>query len=509
MSIIGRMRMIGSKFISIKRKLLLTYLVIIISMGLVNVFLFINSSLIKDQYNDITNTIFVLNTLSKHMKETNKSLERYIFTHKRETIDEMYNNQWIFMKTLKEIDDESLDDVSQLYVENIYNLVNETYINFAEKTIWAVRGIEEEKTTEFFAEASKIGDYVDRYIKMLMDKQLSQSDILYKKNTVHTNNILRINVVLVILNIIFGGIIAYSFSKRTVETVYKLHKNAEKIYEGNLDIEEIHLDTKDEFDMLAESLNKLNRNTKSLINKIKKGAELEVRLHKEESEKLKIEALLKEAELLALQSQINPHFLFNTLNIISKTALIEEADKTCTLIESVSDIFRYNLKGINDIVTVRDEIGVINEYLFIQKTRFRDRVEFVIDVDDEIMDMKIPHLTLQPIVENAFIHGIEGYEAGGEIKIIGKTEKDEGFLTIEDNGPGISKERVLEIFNEERVQSDNAVKGHTTGIGLKNVKRRLELFFNSKEVFNIDNINGRGTIITIKFPNTIGGANNV
>lgn len=492
--------MIGNKFISIKRKLLLTYLVIIISMGLVNVILFINSSLIKDQYNDITNTIFILNSLSKRMKETNESLERYIFTHKRETIDEMYNNQWRFIKTLKEIDRETLDDESLLYIKNIYNLVNETYINLAEKTIWSVRGIEEEKTTEFFNEATKVGDYVDKYLKMLMDKQLSQSGIVYKKNTVHTNNILTINVLLVGLNIVFGGIIAYSFSKRTEETIYKLHRNAEKIYEGDLDIEEIHLDTNDEFEMLGESLNKLNKNTKSLINKIKKGAELEVRLHKEESEKLKMVTLLKEAELLALQSQINPHFLFNTLNIISKTALIEEADKTCTLIESVSDMFRYNLKSLNDIVTVRDEIRVINEYLFIQKTRFRDRMKFSIEVDDEILDMEIPHLTLQPIVENAFIHGIEGYESGGEIKIIGKIENGNRLLIVKDNGPGISEERMKEIFNEDGAQGENYVKGHTTGIGLKNVKRRLELFFNSKEVLNISSINGKGTSMTIKFP---------
>lgn len=181
MNTTGRMKMSSGKFISIKRKLLLTYLIIIMSMGLVNVFLFINSSLIKNQYNEITNTIFILNSLSKKMKETNKSLEGYIFTHKRETIDEMYNNQWLVMKLLRTIDEDSLDDVGQLYVENIYNLVSETYIDLAEKTIWSVRGIEEEKTTEFFKEATKIGDYVDRYIKMLMDKQLEQSDILHKK----------------------------------------------------------------------------------------------------------------------------------------------------------------------------------------------------------------------------------------------------------------------------------------------------------------------------------------
>ncbi|WP_432666022.1 histidine kinase [Wukongibacter baidiensis] len=501
--------MSSSKFISIKRKLLLTYLIIIMSMGLVNVFLFINSSLIKNQYNEITNTIFILNSLSKKMKETNKSLEGYIFTHKRETIDEMYNNQWLFMKLLRTIDEDLLDDVSQLYVENIYNLVNETYIDLAEKTIWSVRGIEEEKTTEFFREATKIGDYVDRYLKMLMDKQLEQSDILHKQNAEQANNILRVNILLVIFNILLGGIIAYSFSKRTVETVYLLHDTAEKIYEGDLDIEEIHLDSKDEFDLLADSLNKLNKNTKNLIHKIKKNAELEVRLHKEESEKLKMSTLLKEAELLALQSQINPHFLFNTLNIISKTALIEEADKTCTLIESVSDMFRYNLKKLNDIVTIRDEIRVINEYLFIQKTRFRDRVSFLIDVDEEIMDIKIPHLTLQPIVENAFIHGIEGYEEGGEIKILGKIENGDRLLIIEDNGPGIAEERIKEIFYEGEIERETDIKGHTTGIGLKNVKRRLELFFNSNEVFSIDRTNDRGTKIIIKLPHDLRGENNV
>ena len=154
---------------------------------------------------------------------------------------------------------------------------------------------------------------------------------------------------------------------------------------------------------------------------------------------------MEDARLEVLKSQVNPHFLFNTLNMISCMAKIEEAKLTDKMIISLSNLFRYNLRTVEQEVFLEQELEVLDDYIYIQQLRFDNRIQYrkEILVDDSMV--KIPSFTLQPIVENAFVHGLSNVEQGGEVVLRAWMEDEQLMLTISDNGVGMSKEDAANI----------------------------------------------------------------
>ena len=225
--------------------------------------------------------------------------------------------------------------------------------------------------------------------------------------------------------------------------------------------------------------------------------DVERRLKEEEVKNERNQMLLKEAELLALQSQVNPHFMFNTLNIIAKIAYTEDADKTATIIGAMSKMLRYSLGSLKKVTSLEQEMTSLEDYIFIQKTRFADRLEYKKDVNCDISRVQMPSLTIQPIVENAILHGIEGKEEGGYVHILIYNENCNVTIDIEDNGIGIPENVLESIFskNEKRPH-----KGHITGLGINNVKERLEIMYGRQDIFEIFSEENKGTLVRIRLP---------
>ncbi|MGA9290543.1 MAG: sensor histidine kinase, partial [Anaerobacillus sp.] len=207
-----------------------------------------------------------------------------------------------------------------------------------------------------------------------------------------------------------------------------------------------------------------------------------------------------EMELKSLQSQINPHFLFNTLNTISRRAYIEGADQTSELIESVAALLRYNLGNLSKDVTLKEELDIVREYFFIQQSRFGERVTFDVIADENILDCKIPVLTLQPIVENAFIHGVESYEEGGEILIRVYSKHDDVIVEVSDNGVGIETTRLSQILSNSEQSTVEKRQGHSTGLGMQNVKKRIELYSQQAGSMTVKSSKELGTTVRLNLP---------
>ncbi|MFX4261108.1 cobalamin-dependent protein [Pelotomaculum propionicicum] len=213
--------------------------------------------------------------------------------------------------------------------------------------------------------------------------------------------------------------------------------------------------------------------------------------------KVELEKALRKAELLALQSQVNPHFLFNTLNTIARLAFLEGAEMTEKTVHSLARVLRYNLRRIKEALTIEEEMKTIKDYLFIQQTRFAGRLEVNIDVQDGILGARVPCLALQPIVENAIVHGIEPSTVKGQISVRGY-DKDGGIVfEVEDNGIGMSQDEIDRIFNLENLPSG---KGHTTGIGLNNIQKRMQAFFRVNCALEIKSTVGKGCKVQLYFP---------
>lgn len=211
--------------------------------------------------------------------------------------------------------------------------------------------------------------------------------------------------------------------------------------------------------------------------------------------RLSIEKEILEKKIIDLEAKnmslvINPHFLFNTLNCIARIAYFERSHTTEELIYCLSDLLRYNLKQDDQLHTIASEIDNIEKYLHIQKVRFKTRLEYDIDVPEKIKSYRIPNMVIQPIVENALIHGITPKRDGGKISIYAEEYKKVIVISIADNGNGFPKD-VLEKIQ----QSDNK-----SGLGFQNTNKRLKRYYGERYGLEIVKSDFSGSTVTITIP---------
>jgi ligand-binding sensor protein len=213
--------------------------------------------------------------------------------------------------------------------------------------------------------------------------------------------------------------------------------------------------------------------------------------------KTELESLLRETEHKALQAQINPHFLFNCLSTISQIAFIEGANQTQELTYAISDILRSLLKNPQKIITLKEELKYVKDYLLIQQARFGDRINVIYSIEEEIVETKLPKFILQPIVENAVVHGLEPKIEGGSLTIDAHKENNNIVISVIDTGMGIQKAEMSAILN---VQANILKTENLTGLGINNVQQRIKFYFGEDYGLNIKSKPGEGCKVTITIP---------
>jgi sensor histidine kinase YesM len=236
---------------------------------------------------------------------------------------------------------------------------------------------------------------------------------------------------------------------------------------------------------------------------LKRKAELERSLMEERMRVLTYQHRLKDAELLALQTQINPHFLYNTLAAGWQLALAEGNERTAEFLEKLAAFIRYTLKPSTRFVLVSEEIECVRQYIWLLKMRFGERYRFRIEVQDEVTGYETPALILQPLVENAVVHGFKDYEEGGEIVVSARLEADSIRLSVSDSGKGMGKEEIAIAL--AAADLEDTTPQH--GIGIHNVVRRVALATAEQGKVEIQTELGHGTRVTIILPIVIKGLN--
>lgn len=224
---------------------------------------------------------------------------------------------------------------------------------------------------------------------------------------------------------------------------------------------------------------KLNEQNNILIEEIK---------HKH-----KLEKSLKEAELKALQHQINPHFLFNVLNTVNRLIDLTEYNTAQNVLHAFTRMLRYIANDIESVVTLSQELDYIQKYLFIQHLRFGNRVTYELNIAPDTLPLEIPCFTLQPLVENSIIHGLEPKESDGYLKISTTADSSYIYIIIEDNGVGIPKKTISKLNNPNLEVDKNS-------IGFRNVHTRLKLFYGKNYKFHIQSDVDNGTKIMLTIP---------
>ncbi|GAA0706736.1 hypothetical protein GCM10008904_15630 [Paraclostridium ghonii] len=215
----------------------------------------------------------------------------------------------------------------------------------------------------------------------------------------------------------------------------------------------------------------------------------------EEGKKIKekLEKEYKSYQLKALQSQLNPNFLFNLLNSISSLAIVENAIKTHETIYNLSNMLRYALKKSDKIITLEEEFDYVKSYLNLQKIRFSERLNYEVDIENEFKDIKIPFMILQTFVENSVIHGLEAKEEGGYVKVFVGKEEDYIVIKIKDNGIGMDREQLNIIQRDLDLKDDTNIDK----LGIKRANKRLYYYYEENYKIEINSKENFGTLVKI------------
>ncbi|MCD7907566.1 MAG: sensor histidine kinase, partial [Clostridium sp.] len=248
--------------------------------------------------------------------------------------------------------------------------------------------------------------------------------------------------------------------------------------------EPIQMGSNDEFDQFAGAFNHMIEIIQDQMRKLEENADIKERLAALEIENLRMYSELQKSHLNFLQSRINPHFLFNTLNMISSLARIENADQCAELMEITATFLRYNLDNISKTVTLNKEIENLKDYVAIQEYRYGGRYAYHFDVDESCLDFQMPCMILQPLVENAIQHGIAMKMSGGCVWIKVSRSGDGICMEVRDNGVGMTPSQIRGVREDLETNSSSG-----THIGLRNIYRRLQLFYNGHAKFEIENMN--------------------
>ena len=294
------------------------------------------------------------------------------------------------------------------------------------------------------------------------------------------------NITLTVMgfSVLLLTIIYYFYSKKTNKPIKDLKIAMERIQKGDLDTR-VQVGTNDEIGFLANGLNQM---TLELQNHIQKVYIAEIRQ--------------REAEIEALKTQIEPHYLYNTLDVIRMTAITKDDKETAEMIDGLSGQLKYLIGGARDMVTLQAELDSVRNYFKIIKIRYENRFSLEVEVPEELLELKVPQLILQPVVENAVKHGLKPKEEGeGVVAIQGMKSEDRLEITVMDNGIGMTEEKMAYV--QKLLDSQDTVKhakSKSASIGLKNVYDRIKLIFGDTYSMEISSFEGIGTIVKYKLP---------
>ena len=293
---------------------------------------------------------------------------------------------------------------------------------------------------------------------------------LLEENTVIPKTMLKVAGISFIVCVL----IALLFSINVLRPLKNIRLQMQKVENEDFDVE-VKLRSNDEIAMLGRSFNKMSAKLKEMINQVY-------------ITKIK----QKEAELSALQTQINPHFLYNTLDTIYWMCRMEKAFETSKLIEALAKLFRLSLNNGREHILLRDEVEHLKNYLIIQKKRYGDAINFSLDVEEDVLTSTVVKLVLQPLVENAIIHGIEKKEGKGNIVVTIKRASDTIVYEIRDDGKGVDVNEINQLLT--------AIGDSNRGFGIKNINDRLKLYFGEQYGLHFSSENGEGTTVTVTQP---------
>ncbi|MFV0362398.1 MAG: sensor histidine kinase [Suipraeoptans sp.] len=478
---------------SIGRKLTRVFLIVFAVILIINTFIYYNINRSISQIDNVYSSNIKLNELQENLENVQTQLYQYLSTKSSDSLESYYTYEQDYRNLLSDLNKDIVNNQTALLEKNVYYM-SLSYLESTGYAVEAKRGRDVSRYNEKYDESSRLYSYIQVHLNSINSTVFMENAHNYSVYREILNYIMIFSIISLVAIIIIAIGWTVSMTRSLTKPLVKLAHAATEIADGNMDIDFPIVETNDEVSAVAKACNKMISSIRSYIASTKENFIRESKLKENE---LIMKSDLKDAQLKYLQAQINPHFLFNSLNAGAQLAMMEGAERATMFIENLADFFRYNVRKTGSDTTLSEELKLIDNYIYILNVRFSGDIHFYKSIDDRYLSKKMPSMILQPIVENCVNHGIREMDGEGEIHLSVYGDNNKICISVTDNGKGISSENADKIMHGEVVRSDN--DRDSAGVGLDNVINRLKSYYGTEDVFTISPIE-KGTSVVLFLP---------
>ncbi len=465
---------------SLATKIRYSYLFLLVPLLIFLVFTFYNLWDMNHNYEDMVNSTVVASEFSLDFKK-DFDYETYLLIVGNKTVEESELDSMIeeaerIVAGLEEIT-EAEDNIARLDSVNKYLSNLRIYVDRIEENLQKESRYEDNMEiweNDVQIVTSLVGDTMSQYIYYEV-RGIQQSRAAYQTFFM---NLVRFSLLGMGLLLLLVIILSYYIPRSITMPITRISRVTDQVAKGNLSVRAA-AESGAEARMLSDSLNAMIDKINELLDQVT-------------TEQIR----LRKAEFELLQAQINPHFLYNTLDTIVWLAEAGDQKRVVSMVGNLSDFFRTSLNQGKDIISIREELAHVRSYLEIQQVRYQDILRYEITVPEDLYEYKIPKITIQPLVENALYHGIKNKRGQGTITITGERSENGFVLYVRDNGIGMTQERL----NEVRAGIQKLSYTGKEIYGLYNVNERIRLNFGGTYGISIESTYGEGTCVSISLP---------
>lgn len=482
---------------SLRYKMIFTFIVPIALILFTNIYMYASINATIEKVNQIYVTNVSLNNLSENLVLLQNSLREYLENKGTSALDSYYRAEQEYEKSLQELGFSGGTPASVAMQQNIIKQ-SDYYLRIIQEAVQAKRGRNVEKYKAYYEQARVLSTDIQYCIYSLNNDRFRTNTDNYSRLLSSLRYMEIVTIAILVLIGLVNIAIVVLITRSMTTPLTELSVEANEVASGNFDVEIITYDGEDEIGVVSKAFEQMIASIQMYIAEIRDSMHRESELKEHE---LVMENRMKEVQLKSLQAQINPHFLFNTLNAGAQLAMMEGADRTTEFIDNMADFFRYNIKKINNDASIGEEIIMVDRYIYILNVRFTGEIHFSKEIDESVCDVRVPSMVLQPIVENAVNYGIRNIDWEGHIDM--NVYKNDGmvYISIKDNGVGMTQEKINDILSGKSAGEADPNNSGSNGIGLGNVIERLQIFTGRQDVIDIySEGEGKGTEFVIKVP---------
>ncbi len=475
---------------SIRRKILILLSTSMLPFVLISVYLLVTIAKYNRTYNEIVDNLTIANNYNISFKEEmDESLYKIVVGYVSiDTIaqDQTLKNPYTMLKSLRtsceQLKDMTSDYESRMWLDSLLRNTDTLENRITDIVDNIHRGNQYDKNIKeldnnIYILTELIQDDIQQYIYY----QTNHMERVTDEMNAQVRTFLIVLAILIAVLGIGVAVAAFLVTSGILRPLWQLYDATGEIAEGNFAVR-TDARTNDEIAALSQEFNEMAGNMQMLVDKVRDD-----------------EQKMRKADLRLLQEQINPHFLYNTLDTIVWLIECNEADQAVEMVVTLSNFFRIVLSKGKEFISIRMEEQHIRSYLQIQEARYSDIMDYDIAIDPELYLYRIPKLTLQPIVENALYHGIKYKRSHGTIRITGHRKGENIVFVVQDDGAGMDEAGLAQL----REDICKPCKETDRGFGLANVNERIRMYFGEEYGLTIDSVPGEGTSVTIVIPATM------